>query len=224
MIIYLLSRFLSAFQILCIAVLVVDTLIAMYFLTSTTIITSSLQNYYAYAHLSIDNNRTQQWISQRDGIKILFTYEPEKPIIDAFTELKFSVLNLTSGEHLKDFMARVVVTNGQRLFKFENITVADGDFSVKYIFPDDGTHQVVTRISKETSILTLAAFNVFVPHQSSPSILNPFPASSTVGSEDSRGLISRIIVVIMLPVAITVVVVFMLRRGRRSKRKRKDNA
>ena len=196
----------------------------MYFLTSTTIIPSSLQNYYAYAHLSIDDNRTQQWISQRDGIKILFTYEPEKPIIDTFTELKFSVLNLTSSEHLKDFMARVVVTNGQRLFKFENITVADGDFSVKYIFPDDGTHQVITRISKETSVLTLATFNVLVPHQSSPSILNPFPASSTVGSDDSGVLISRIIVVIMLPVAITVVLVFMLRRGRRSKRKRKDNA
>jgi hypothetical protein len=196
----------------------------MYFLTSTTTIPSSLQNYYAYAHLSIDDNRTQQWISQRDGIKILFTYEPEKPIIDTFTELKFSILNLTSSEHLKDFMARVVVTNGQRLFKFENITVADGDFSVKYIFPDDGTHQVITRISKETSVLTLATFNVLVPHQSSPSILNPFPASSTVGSDDSGVLTSRIIVVIMLPVAITVVLVFMLRRGRRSKRKRKDNA
>src|ERR671926_408129 len=79
----------------------------------------SLEKYYAYAHLPIDNNRTQQWTSQRDGIKILFTYEPEKPIIDTFTELKFSVLNLTSSEHLRDFMARVVVTNGQRLFKFE---------------------------------------------------------------------------------------------------------
>jgi hypothetical protein len=219
-----LSIFLSANQISYIVLLVIDTLIAMYFLTSTTTIPSSLQNYYAYAHLSIDDNRTQQWISQRDGIKILFTYEPEKPIIDTFTELKFSVLNLTSSEHLKDFMARVVVTNGQRLFKFENITVADGDFSVKYIFPDDGTHQVITRISKETSVLTLATFNVLVPHQSSPSILNPFPASSTVGSDDSGVLISRIIVVIMLPVAITVVLVFMLRRGRRSKRKRKDNA
>lgn len=212
------------FRILCIVFLVFDILISMCFFISTTIILSPLQIHYAYAHLPIDSNRTQQWISQRDGIKILFLYEPEKPIIDTFTELKFSVLNLTSSEHLKDFMARVVVTNGQRLFKFENITVADGDFSVKYIFPDDGTHQVITRISKETSVLTLATFNVLVPHQSSPSILNPFPASSTVGSDDSGVLISRIIVVIMLPVAITVVLVFMLRRGRRSKRKRKDNA
>lgn len=224
------SRFLSAFQILCIVLLVFDILIAMYFLTSTTTILSSLQTYYAYAHLSIDNNnnnnRTQEWISQRGGIKILFIYEPEKPIIDTFTELKFSVLNLTSSEHLKDFMARIVVTNGQRLFKFENITVADGDFFVKYIFPDDGTHQVVTRISKETSVLTLATFNVFVPHQSSPSILNPFPTSSVVGSDDSGVLISRTVVAILLPVSITVVLVFMLRRGRPSKRKgkRKENA
>ena len=204
------------FRILCIVFLVFDILISMCFFISTTIILSPLQIHYAYAHLPIDSNRTQQWISQRDGIKILFLYEPEKPIIDTFTELKFSVLNLTSSEHLKDFMARVVVTNGQRLFKFENITVADGDFSVKYIFPDDGTHQVVTRISKGTSVLTLATFNVFVPHQSSPNILNPFsPPSSTVGSNNDTGvLISRIVVVILLPVAITVVLVFMLRRGR----------
>jgi hypothetical protein len=210
------------FRILCIVFLVFDILISMCFFISTTIILSPLQIHYAYAHLPIDSNRTQQWISQRDGIKILFLYEPEKPIIDTFTELKFSVLNLTSSEHLKDFMARVVVTNGQRLFKFENITVADGDFSVKYIFPDDGTHQVVTRISKGTSVLTLATFNVFVPHQSPPSILNPFsPPSSVVGSNDDTGVLISRIVVILLPVAITVVLVFMLRRGRSSKRKKR---
>lgn len=212
------------FRILCIVFLVLDILISMCFFISTTIILSPLQIHYAYAHLPIDSNRTQQWISQRDGIKILFLYEPEKPIIDTFTELKFSVLNLTSSEHLKDFMARVVVTNGQRLFKFENITVADGDFSVKYIFPDDGTHQVVTRISKGTSVLTLAIFNVFVPHQSPPSILNPFSSpSSIVGSNDDTGVLISRIVVILLPVAITVVLVFMLRRGRSSKRKRREN-
>jgi hypothetical protein len=69
----------------------------------------------------------------------------------------------------------------------------------------------------------LATFNVFVPHQSPPSILNPFsPTSSVVGSNDNTGvLISRIVVVILLPVAITVVLVFMLRRP--SKRKRREN-
>jgi hypothetical protein len=87
------------------------------------------------ANVSLPLNRTQEWISERDNVKILFTYQPERPIIDTFTKLEFRVINLTSNENLKDFDARVVVTNGQRLFKFENITVPDGDFSVEYIFP-----------------------------------------------------------------------------------------
>jgi hypothetical protein len=63
----------------------------------------------------------------------------------------------------------VVVTNGQRLFKFENITVPNGDFSVKYIFPDDGTHQVILRVDSN-HLVELASFQVFVPHQSPPSL------------------------------------------------------
>src|SRR5215216_1620106 len=134
----------------------------------------------------IKQSKVQEWIDKSKNIKIQFAYSPEKPIIDTFTELKFSVQDLETGEHIKNFDARVVVTNGQRLFKFENITVVDGDFSVKYIFPDDGTHQVVTRINKETSIQTFASFNVFVPHQSPPSILNPFPASPTTSESTSN--------------------------------------
>ena len=69
--------------------------------------------------------------------------------------------NLTTSDHLKDFTARVVVTNGQRLFKFENITSPDGDFSVKYIFPDDGTHQVVTRINEKILLLWRHLMSLF---------------------------------------------------------------
>lgn len=46
-------------------------------------------------------NKTQEWISQKDAVKILFTYQPERPIIDTFTKLKFSVINLTNNENLK---------------------------------------------------------------------------------------------------------------------------
>src|ERR671918_2196561 len=137
-----------------------------------------------FAQSSVNNtsspfNETQEWINEKDNVKILFTYEPEKPIIDTFTKLKFSVINLTNSENLKDFDARVVVTNGQRLFKFENITVPDGDFSVEYLFPDDGTHQVITRVDKDAAVQVLASFNVFVPHQAPPSLLKPFPNASS---------------------------------------------
>ncbi|HXW11327.1 MAG TPA: hypothetical protein VD694_01105 [Nitrososphaeraceae archaeon] len=117
-------------------------------------------------------NKTQEWISQKDDVKILFTYQPERPIIDTFTKLKFSVINLTNNENLEDFDARVVVTNGQRLFKFENISVPNGNFSVEYLFPDDGTHQIITRVDKDATVQVLASFSVLVPHQAPPSLLN----------------------------------------------------
>jgi len=146
-------------------------------------------------------NKTQEWISQKDAVKILFTYQPERPIIDTFTKLEFRVINLTSNENLKDSDARVVVTNGQRLFKFENITVPDGNFSVEYIFPDDGTHQVLTRIEKESAVRVLAFFNVFVPHQAPPSILNPFPIPPGSELGENPGVLLSIILAIMLPAA-----------------------
>jgi hypothetical protein len=70
----------------------------------------------------------------------------------------FSVQDL-EGNHINDVKASVIVTNGQRLFKFQNITTTDGDFNVEYIFPDDGTHQVITRIDTKTTIIP-ASFTV----------------------------------------------------------------
>ena len=64
------------------------------------------------AHL-INSTRIQDWKNVKDNIEIQFSYKPDKPIIDAFTELQFSVTNLQTGEHMKDFVARVVVTNGR---------------------------------------------------------------------------------------------------------------
>ena len=112
---------------------------------------SNISKYDAFAHMPVSNtSRIQEWTDPSSGINTLFVYEPEKPIIDTFTELKFSIQNTTTGNHISDAdnaKARVVVTNGQRLFKFENITVGDdGHFSVKYLFPDDGTHQAITRL------------------------------------------------------------------------------
>jgi hypothetical protein len=202
--------------------LIISTYIAVSYIPNKTISTyydevgGTFGNNFAYAHLNMSGNSTlQQVLSQRDNIKILFGYEQEEPIIDTFTELKFSVINLTTNEHVKDFLARVVVTNGQRLFKFENITVLDGDFSVKYLFPDDGTHQVITRINKGTSSQLLGSFNVFVPHQAPPSLLNPFPNATANGIE----FITRVLIVLISFSIIGVVIIF-LRRGKRKKGKR----
>ena len=158
----------------------------------------------------IKESKVQEWIDESKKIKIQFTYSPEKPIIDTFTELKFSVQDLETEEQIKNFDARVVVTNGQRLFKFENITVADGDFSVKYLFPDDGTHQVLTRINTNHSIL-LASFSVFVPHQSPPSLLNPFP--NTPGQQNENEHLTNIIITIVISITVLTLTIVMIKKA-----------
>ncbi len=67
---------------------------------------------WSEAHLTGQN--IQVWEDKNDNIQIQFTFMPEKPIIDTFTELMFSIQNLSSGEHIENLTSRVVVTNGQR--------------------------------------------------------------------------------------------------------------
>jgi len=117
---------------------------------------------------TISGNGTQLWIDRENNVKVQFTYSPQTPIVDAPTELKFSVQNLQTGVNLKNLAARVViVTNSsgqERSFKFTNISAPDGDFSVKYLFPDSGVYQVISRIySKDAP--TLSSFKVTVPLQ-----------------------------------------------------------
>jgi hypothetical protein len=177
----------------------------------------SFSKYQAFAHMPVSNtSRIQEWTDSYNGISTQFVYEPEKPIIDTFTELKFSIQNTTTGDHIyisdnEDATVRVVVTNGQRLFKFENISVGeDGHFSVKYLFPEDGTHQVITRLDTNDSS-TASSFNVFVPHQAPPSILNPFPSSPTTASDNYQQIgVTAILIGIISSVAVATI--FLIRR------------
>ena len=143
-----------------------------FILIAIFVIVTTLSGYInsSYAHL-VDSNNTQVWKNLQDNLKIEFGYLPEKPVIDTFTSLAFSVTNLQTGEHTGDGVAQVTVTNGQRLFKFQNVSVQNGDFFVDYLFPDDGTLQVLLRLDRIDTI-NLASFKVFVPHQSPPDLLS----------------------------------------------------
>ncbi|MBV9177639.1 MAG: hypothetical protein JO297_11440 [Nitrososphaeraceae archaeon] len=114
---------------------------------------------------------TQSWTDPEQNLKIQFTYQPQKPVIDQPTELKFTVQNLNTGQYLKNLVANVLVTDnasGQyRNYKFDNIVVPNGQFSVHYLFPDVGLYEVVTRISAK-DIAALAPFKVVVPMQPIP--------------------------------------------------------
>lgn len=72
---------------------------------------------------------------------------------------------------MKNLVVNVLVTDnasGQyRNYKFDNIVVPNGRFSVHYLFPDVGLYEVVTRISAK-DIVALAPFKVVVPMQPIP--------------------------------------------------------
>ena len=130
-----------------------------------------------YSHIPTDNQiAIQEIVDQHDKIKVQFAYDQDKIKINTLTDLKFSVLNSTTEEHIKNFLARVVVTEGSELFGFDNITVRDGDFSVKHSFANYGSHQVILRVDTNSSIIP-ASFNLIIPsYQSSPS--SPFLVDS----------------------------------------------
>jgi hypothetical protein len=118
------------------------------------------------------SNGTQLWTDPESDVKIVFTYSPKNPSIDKPTELKFSVSNLLTGQHLKNLVAMVVIITSsigqERTFKFNNIYAPNGDFSVKYLFPDSGMYQVITRInSNNPQSIMLASFRVIVTPETS---------------------------------------------------------
>jgi hypothetical protein len=84
---------------------------------------------------------------------------PEKPTTDNLVRLlQFSIQNLETGSHLKDATAKVTVSNDQ-LYKFDNISVTDGGFSLRCPFLDSGIHEVVLKVNSKDSSLALALFN-----------------------------------------------------------------
>ena len=141
----------------------------------------SLNTVYSQPYSS--NTTTQSWIDNLNNIKVQFTYIPDKPTIDTPTELKFSVQNLHTDHPVKNLLARVVITSSsgqQRTFKFANITVPEGKFSVKYLFPDSGIYQVIYNIGSNNNFSSLGSFKVFVPFQAASSISNPFGLSPSI--------------------------------------------
>jgi hypothetical protein len=124
---------------------------------------------------TIDKNKTQPWIDKENNVKIIFTYNPESPIIDKPTKLLFSVQNLSTGDDIKEGLlhARIIITNGPDILKITNSSFAGGNFSINYAFPDSGSYQVISKIDSE-NVAELASFNVFVPPQGMSSTYKSF--------------------------------------------------
>jgi hypothetical protein len=167
-----------------------NIIFCLFLLVSITIfLCLSIDN--AYAHIPQDNKTAapiQEWRDAQDSVKIQFSYIPEKPLVYAETDLIFSVQDLTTGNHIKDLIASITITkNGKILFKFNDVEIPNGDFSLKVGFLEDGNYQVISQISStDNTAVALASFDIHVPLQP----LGKFNADSLVSLLIPAGLVT----------------------------------
>src|SRR5690349_9235635 len=149
-------HFLSEFYLVSVAF----ATILLSLVTPTITIVSNTGN-ITYAH--IYNNNVQEWRDRQNNIKIQFSYLPEHPTMEDLIQLRFSIQNLQTGNHLKNLVAKITLINTDynATYKLGNITVTDGDFSIKSPTLDPGVDRVIIKInSKDYS--SLASFNMSV--------------------------------------------------------------
>ena len=181
-----------------------------------------LNNYnLVYSHITTNNQiPIQEILDQRDKIKVQFAYDQEKIKINTLTDLKFSILNSTTEEHIKNFLARVVVTEGPEVFGFDSIKVNDGDFSVKHSFANYGTHQVILRVDTNSSI-TPAAFDIIIPSyqsSSSPFLVDSDKSKLDKDNTSTKSITTYLIIGVGVDVSIgmTIILLSILKKNNNS--------
>lgn len=185
------------------------------FLVTVTILVC-LTTDAAYGHLTPDNKKLaaiQEWKDQQNAVKVLFSYSPEKPLLYTPTDLKFSIQDLKTGNHLKDLvMNSTIIKDDKIFFKFNGVTIKNGDLSLKAQFPEDGNYQIISQVrSKDNVAIALTSFNIFVP-------LQPF------GKFDADSLTPTLIPAGLVAVSLLglVAVIMFVSKKKNSKRKPAD--
>lgn len=170
----------------------------------------------AYGHLTPDNKKLaaiQEWKDQQNAVKVLFSYSPEKPLLYTPTDLKFSIQDLKTGNHLKDLvMNSTIIKDDKIFFKFNGVTIKNGDLSLKAQFPEDGNYQIISQVRSKDNVATaLTSFNIFVP-------LQPF------GKFDADSLTPTLIPAGLVAVSLLglVAVIMFVSKKKNSKRKPAD--
>ena len=144
-----------------------NILFLFFLVTTSTFLCLAIKS--AYAHIPQDNQTSpiQEWKDQQNNIKIQFGYSPDKPLLYNMTDLKFSMQDLKTGNHIKDLITNITIIKGDKIFfRSNNIDIQDGDLSLKVKFSEDGNYQVIGQVrSKDNFAIALASFNILVPLQ-----------------------------------------------------------
>jgi len=146
-------------QIRAMSVLILLLVIFVYFLDQIPL------SAYSQNLTNIIKNST--WTSISKNLTLSLELIPRVPVIDESTRMQFEVRNLNHSNQFDNIRAKVTVTDHDgRLYKFENrlIPLANGQFSVNYIFPDDGEHRVIVQLYQNVTPYTISAFDIVIPH------------------------------------------------------------
>ena len=167
----------------------------------------------AYAHIPQDNKTAapiQEWRNVQESVKIQFSSSPKKPLVYTDTDLRFSIQELTNGNHIKDLIASITITKNDKIFfKFNEVDIPNGDLSLKVRFLEDGNYQVISQMRSTDNIsLALASFDILVPLQ-------------PIGKFDINSLISSLIpagsVAIGLSAIVIALIIVLKRREKEDK-------
>jgi hypothetical protein len=119
----------------------------------------------AWAQTTNSSNKTQQWIDKENNVKIVFSYQPDNPVIGKPTKLLFDIYDLSTGGIIKEALhARVIITNTSDVLKIITSTFPDGNFSINYTFPYSGSYQIISKLDSQ-NYSELASFNVLLTTQ-----------------------------------------------------------
>jgi hypothetical protein len=148
-------------------------------------------------------NNSQEWIDKQSNTKVQFTYSPEKPLVDGFTALKFNTKDSKNGVQLSDISARVTIIGvlpQKTPIKSYSIRAPNGNFSVEYQFPLEGTYQIFVKVDSKNSALALASFKVFVPFRPMGiiNINNIFPVLIPAGLVALVGTVSILLFMVYI--------------------------
>jgi peptidoglycan/xylan/chitin deacetylase (PgdA/CDA1 family) len=132
---------------------------------------------------SLDSSETQQWVNNESNTKIQFSYFPAVPTVGNFSDLRFIVKDLKTGNNLKNLTARVTIlsdssnnnrSSGSNLLQDPsklgsnngistlNMNSSNGDIILKHKFLNSGIYQVIIRVNSDKYALALASFEIYV--------------------------------------------------------------
>ncbi|HEY7082735.1 MAG TPA: hypothetical protein VH500_23840 [Nitrososphaeraceae archaeon] len=132
--------------------------------STSTIVYAQQQQPQQAAVIPATNN--QEWIDKQSNTKVQFTFTPEKPLVSGFTVLKFNMKDSKRYTQLKDVNARVTIIGvlpQKTPLKSYSRRAPNGNFSIEYQYPLEGTYQIFVKVDSKNSALALASFKVFVP-------------------------------------------------------------